>query len=321
MWDYSTRRNHGNATNLTWTAEGIEGGAVQLNGSDSQIISAQHLGFEGNAPRTMSLWCKASSLSTNANAALLQTGGSEFYGHRFGLRAYMEEQHLRYFFHGHNSDRPMGSRAPHTWVHLCVSYNGQELSYYMDGVHMKTEFRALSTADSPLTIGSLFRNRAKPGWPPFHGFIDEVMVWDRPLTRTEVRNIYDATGGTPIEWSPKGAIAFAGRHYKYFPASLTWLEAQKKCNEMGGNLVCIPNEPTGRFLTRLSQGNKIHLGATDKEEEGTWRWVNGQPFRYTAWNSGEPNNTHATEHFLEADPDGWNDTTAHTQNTFICEWK
>jgi tetratricopeptide (TPR) repeat protein len=40
------------------------------------------------------------------------------------------------------------------------------------------------------------------------------------------------------------------------------------------------------------------LGATDEAEEGRWRWVSGEPFTYTNWATGQPDNVGRGEHYV-----------------------
>jgi hypothetical protein len=56
--------------------------------------------------------------------------------------------------------------------------------------------------------------------------------------------------------------------------------------------------------------NLLWLGASDAAVEGTWTWITGEPFVYSNWNSGEPNNSDGVEHYLEWNSGGWNDNNS-----------
>jgi hypothetical protein len=73
----------------------------------------------------------------------------------------------------------------------------------------------------------------------------------------------------------------------------------------------------------------VWLGATDEEEEGVWVWANGEPWSFTNWELGEPNNCHngpdncVPEHYLtfwQYDNSKWNDII-DADLPFICEWE
>lgn len=72
-----------------------------------------------------------------------------------------------------------------TWSHVAGTYNGQEISLYIDGhlLSTQTATMTLSTTTDPLYIGS------KDDWPsnPFVGQVDEVRIWNRALTQQEIR--------------------------------------------------------------------------------------------------------------------------------------
>ena len=86
------------------------------------------------------------------------------------------------------------------WFHVLVTQNESIGLMYIDGqlaVESKSllDFSTLgSTRD--LFIGSLYtESQAFQVAYPFHGLIDEVMVWNRALSASEVKQVYELTGG------------------------------------------------------------------------------------------------------------------------------
>lgn len=84
---------------------------------------------------------------------------------------------------------------------------------------------------------------------------------------------------------PKDAEKFLNHYYKYFSEELSWDEAQKKCQEMGGYLVTISTERELEFVSKVSNNQFIWVGATDVLEEGKWLWVDGKAFDTTLFGS------------------------------------
>ena len=108
---------------------------------------------------------------------------------------------------------------------------------------------------------------------------------------------------------PGAALEYSGHHYMIYNDSLTWAEAEEKCEDMGGHLVTITDENEYRFVVNAIEEDgtqKWHywLGATDTAQEGDWRWVTGEALRegFTKWDltSNQPNNKKKT------DPNGEN---------------
>lgn len=115
--------------------------------------------------------------------------------------------------------------------------------------------------------------------------------------------------------------------YKLFQNPKTWTQAKSHCESMGGYLVTITSQEEHNFLfdqiLRFSKKG-IWAGATDKYEEGTWKWITGEKFYYTNWKRREPNNENGIEDYLELRSIAnfkWNDLSNDvTRNWFICEW-
>jgi serine/threonine protein kinase len=135
---------------------------------------------------------------------------------------------------------------------------------------------------------------------------------------------------------PLDAKSLNGHAYKFFPEQLSWHEAKKRCEALGGHLVIIETPEENAFLAKLiTDGGKIDswIGATDEGFEGQWRWVDGRNMTWTNWFKQQPNNKAGVEHFglmsnrkLVDGFIGWewsdqpNESQAQHQPGYICEW-
>jgi hypothetical protein len=74
---------------------------------------------------------------------------------------------------------------------------------------------------------------------------------------------------------------------------------------MGGYLVTVTTLAENNFLFNLWPNGWI--GLTDEVVEGQWRWVTGEPFSWSNWNSGEPNNAGNEDYIQFVGGGKWND--------------
>ena len=126
---------------------------------------------------------------------------------------------------------------------------------------------------------------------------------------------------------PRVEYWFGDHHYLVVEEGMTWNDAAEHCtNNVGmmAYLVTINSAEENQFIFDLYPG---WLGASDQETEGDWRWVTGEPFDYTNWDGGEPNDCGGpgcpTEDYLTfAYHDGpvpeWNDVPGGEPG-FVCE--
>lgn len=121
---------------------------------------------------------------------------------------------------------------------------------------------------------------------------------------------------------------YQNKLFKVIKESVTWKEAQDKCRELGGNLAMPKSADLGDFISGVARRYEINglwLGATDEEQEGVWKWIDGTAMTYTNWNVGEPNNVNGNEHYLEtytSSNDGkWNDLPGDMRlDGYICQF-
>ncbi len=124
---------------------------------------------------------------------------------------------------------------------------------------------------------------------------------------------------------PSGAKEYNGHTYYVFKSSVSWTKAKQYCENRGGHLATITSAKENNFVASLIDKKGIKncwLGASDSSEEGTWKWVTGETFKYNDWGSGQPDNYQKEEHYLQVENDIWNDQNNEDLNVqgYVCEW-
>lgn len=132
---------------------------------------------------------------------------------------------------------------------------------------------------------------------------------------------------------PPGTVEFNGHRYLiYNDSPPTWDRALANCQSRGGYLASITSRRENAFLYQYitSLGERsAYFGGSDAAREGRWSWANGDPWRYSNWAVGEPNNESNAEDytmFYWKFTDGrWNDgsftgSTVDGSDAYLCEW-
>lgn len=77
------------------------------------------------------------------------------------------------------------------------------------------------------------------------------------------------------------------------------------------------------FIKKNLLLGQFWTGGNDIDVEGQWRWVtSGNPFTFTDWGPGEPNDTGGNEDcmlLLSNTGYTWNDLPCSTNSLYICE--
>jgi hypothetical protein len=146
----------------------------------------------------------------------------------------------------------------------------------------------------------------------------------------------------PVQWTE--AEGGNGHWYEYveMAENVIWEDAKNMAVSMGGHLatitsdeenqwviqnVVVPNDPTGLVGGPLLGGFQNHSSPSYSEPDGGWEWVTGEPWGFTAWQSGEPNDVAGGSDYLQIwrwSALGWNDTSnnagPNTQFCFLVEY-
>ena len=169
-----------------------------------------------------------------------------------------------------------------------------------------------------------------------------VAMWPEKWNDLANGNIYEQSGYI-CEWeatNDESAVEedrYAGHVYEFYtlPESewesgpITWEQAERRCEWKGGHLAVIESQAENDYLYAAMKQKGYEnacFGYSDKETEGSWKWVNGVQSSYINWHSGEPNNQNGDEDyamFYQKFDDGtWNDGDGiiDVGCAYICEW-
>jgi len=114
-----------------------------------------------------------------------------------------------------------------------------------------------------------------------------------------------------------------GHKYLLFNDALTWPEAEKQAEALGGTLVTITSAEEQALVKNMvsnAERDNYFIGGTDEGQEGNFRWVTGEPFGLTKWLAGQPDNNNGNENYLEIFKTGyWNDVPNTRVSGYIVE--
>jgi hypothetical protein len=129
-------------------------------------------------------------------------------------------------------------------------------------------------------------------------------------------------------------FTFQGHSYQVTPSIMNWTQAEAVAVTMGGHLAAINSQAEQDFLvstfvvpsTPGGDRQPFWIGLTDVNHSPiiggagqNFQWTTGEPFTYSNWNPGEPNNNTGNEWYVAFNfhygvnqsntPGTWNDTT------------
>uniref|UniRef100_A0A3P8R4Y6 C-type lectin domain-containing protein n=1 Tax=Astatotilapia calliptera TaxID=8154 RepID=A0A3P8R4Y6_ASTCA len=119
---------------------------------------------------------------------------------------------------------------------------------------------------------------------------------------------------------PGGWTRFNHSCYLLSESSGSWDAAVKDCRDRGTYLVVIDFPEEQNFLSTITI-EEAWIGLNDKEQEGTWKWVDGTPLSLTYWAEAQPDDSGGKEDCVHVrkDKKSWNDLSCSTSLKWICE--
>ncbi len=124
---------------------------------------------------------------------------------------------------------------------------------------------------------------------------------------------------------PSDAKQFNRHYYKLYEETITWKEAQEKCEDLGGYLVTITSPEENAFVKSIANHSmEAWLGGYWSSSEDAWKWVNGETWEYTAFSSADDTEeeTAIERNWLSLSTDAyWQENSQTRVDSYICEWE
>jgi fibronectin type 3 domain-containing protein len=186
--DASGNDNRGTITGASWTSSGRFGRAVEFSSKDEWVTVPDALSLDLAEGMTLEAWVWPTQSGSFRTVAVKEGANSLVYG------LYASTRDVSGGDTGPSGHALLGgtevfARGPSklvedAWSHLAATYDGTAVRLYLDGnlIASRSASGRISTSSGPLRIGG---NALKAEW--FRGQIDELRVYKRALTATEIR--------------------------------------------------------------------------------------------------------------------------------------
>lgn len=204
------------------------------------------------------------------------------------------------------------------WYHIVMNVDGSTAKTYLNGVLVASANVDASVnidTDSPLFIGAAPEGGCGIPHAFFKGVIDDVRIYNRALSESEIQALYQKDGGN-VDNSGWIQNPTTTHYYKALDNCGNWEQCETAAQALGAHLVVIEDQAENDWVASTFKIAATEMGYwigyTDKEQEGVWKTITGEVAIYTNWLSGEPNNggnggRENYAQFMYYGTYGWND--------------
>ena len=196
--DRSGHGNTGTLNNVTWSPNGVFGSAASFNGTTSSFVSVpDSSSLDLTNGMTLEAWVKPTT-DSGWNTVLLKEQTNAY---SYAMYANTNDNTPTGGVEAPSDTEVQGNtQVPvNTWTHLAVTYNGTVLALYVNGAQVATTLATgpITTSNGQLRIGS------NSIWgEPFNGLIDEVRIYNQPLTAAQIRGDMNTSISVPDTTPP-----------------------------------------------------------------------------------------------------------------------
>ncbi|KON88126.1 hypothetical protein AF332_15800 [Sporosarcina globispora] len=186
--------------NPTWTDSGKGGALAFSGGSRAEFNSSVTLNKTGD--ESVSFWFKTSQPATSTTSIFRNSN-------RFtALQLAGGQARAAYWTNGSSGYKALyfpWTYNDNNWHHYAATYDlAKGLKIYVDGnlvASKATDVGPLSTVTDKIVLGA-----TETGVEGYNGLLDDVRVYDLPLTQDEVRQLSDQQPPTTTDNAPSGSV-------------------------------------------------------------------------------------------------------------------
>ncbi len=201
--DESGNGNNGTVNGATLTTDRYNSvsSAYYFSNNKIEIPHNSNLGFAQNQGFTVSVWAKKDvGVSTTHLMGKRPNGAQSFNWH---IADWVGTQ-----FSSTSSTNVFGaisnqSLSTVVWTHIVGTYESGLWKLYMDGILINSSVSSFFYPDvnTPLVIGN------SGNWGGFYGSLDDIGIWNRALTSTEISGLQNTTASTTPPPAPTLAVS------------------------------------------------------------------------------------------------------------------
>ena len=184
--DVSGNENHGKIHGATFVSVG-SGHALSFDGKDDYVDCGNGPAFDLRETVSLEAWVYPASLPSDHPGIVGK-----------GIGSYTLAHYVRgdcYFYISSGNQCAAATLIAGTWQHIVGTFDGRDLRFYVNG---RPEGTRTLPAKTSIRRGKNFFIGSRAPWDgsrghSFHGIIDEVRVYNKPLSEQEVHEHYEAT--------------------------------------------------------------------------------------------------------------------------------
>jgi hypothetical protein len=280
--DISGNGNTGTINGGTWSASGRMGKALNFNGSTDYVAgngsALPNVGTAGNV--TITAWIKPNTVA--GQRTIFSKGAS---GNCFNYGMTIVGGVLR----GRNSFNDYvigGSIIANQWQYVSIVFSPSGMEGFVNGVSVGNNVQTTATcADNNWVMGTRAYN-ATPG-EQFSGLMDDVRIYNRTLSQSEILTLYKSGGSAVIKSAVAGKNGLVG-HWS-FNEGVGSQAGDASGLKNNGSLVGSPTWVSGKL------GKALRFNGVDNYVDTSTQLLSGSDdFMISAWvKSSGSQNTYA----------------------------
>jgi hypothetical protein len=185
--DGSGNNNTGTITNATWTTAGKFGDALSFNGTNSWVTVNDSASLHLAKGMTLEAWVKPSGLGSWRSVLLKERPSGLSYSLYATDPDHSPSAPSTFINTGGSDQSAWGTAALSTtaWTFISATYDGSNLRMYVGGALVRTT----AVTGNILETSNALRIGGDSVWGEyFNGLIDNVRIYNRALSQSEIQN-------------------------------------------------------------------------------------------------------------------------------------
>ncbi len=335
--DSSGYSNTGTLSNSpTWGGGKVSGALAFSAASSSRVRASASASLNNLNTLSACAWIKPSGSMTGSFIRVLGKLSTSSSSDWAGWGIYIDKAYgnlLSFYTRQYGWIETTAVMATDTWQHVCATWDGTNgtsgMKVYYNGAQAGVQYSgddsgtsadfssggAFDDSSSPLNIGVNASTSEK-----FDGSIDEVRVYNRVLSASEVADVYNYTGiassgGTQEDCAGLGSSYYndpASKHcyFKGSSAASSYAAAKAACVAKGAYLATPTSaDEMATIVANVDHSETLYIGLQDLDAEGTWKYDGGEMAGVPFWQGDGNTGTTVGGHYANwegssAEPNG-----------------